>query len=149
MIKFNIVNTPEDFDFDVKKVIKKILKKTSKKLNIRKKHIVSYIFVDIKEIHRINREYRHIDNPTDVISFAYIDCEDTETLPFELGDVFICVDKIKEQANEYSHTLYRECSFLVTHGILHLLGYDHMQKEDEEEMFQLQNDILEELKITR
>lgn len=148
MIKFNVVGN-EIFDFNVKQLIKKILKKTSKKLSIKKKHFVSYIFVDLDEIHRINKEYRQIDRPTDVISFAYIDDEVENVIPEELGDIFICNEKVYEQAKEYGHSEYRECAFLITHGLLHLLGYDHMEKEEEEVMFRLQNEILNELGMKR
>lgn len=149
MIKCNILGNIEQLDFRVKKIIKKILKVTNKKLKLSSKHIVSYIFVDIEQIHKINKEYRNIDSPTDVISFAYGDDYDKENLPYELGDVFICIEKIFEQASSYGHSVLRECSFLVTHGILHLLGYDHMTQEDEKTMFELQDEILNELKITR
>lgn len=155
MIKYNIVGNIESFDFSVNKLIKKILKTTYKIVGKEKKdkqlskHIVSYIFVDINEIHRINKEYRQIDRPTDVISFAYGDTDNETGLPYELGDVFICVEKVFEQAKEYNHTNLRECGFLITHGILHLLGYDHMNPEDEAVMFELQKEILERLKITR
>ena len=73
MIKFNLAGNTEDFDFDVKKLIKSILATVSKKLKIEDKHVASYIFVDLKTIHNINLQYRKIDRPTDVISFAYID----------------------------------------------------------------------------
>lgn len=149
MIKFNLVGNTEDFDFDVKKLIKSILATVSKKLKIEDKHVASYIFVDLKTIHNINLQYRKIDRPTDVISFAYIDDEPDRKLPYELGDIFICVEKVFEQANEYGHSPYRECAFLITHGILHLLGYDHMEKEDEVVMFGLQDEILNELEILR
>ena len=149
MIKFNLAGNTEDFDFDVKKLIKSILATVSKKLKIEDKHIASYIFVDLKTIHNINLQYRKIDRPTDVISFAYIDDEPDRKLPYELGDIFICVEKVFEQANEYGHSPYRGCAFLITHGILHLLGYDHMEKEDEVVMFGLQDEILNELEILR
>ena len=152
MINFNIVGSTEEFDFSVNRLTKKILRKTYKILKKElclKKHIASYIYVDLNEIHRINKEYREIDRPTDVISFAYVDNCDSEDLPLELGDVFICKEKVFEQANEYKHSVLRECAFLITHGILHLLGYDHMNKEDEQIMFGLQDRILSELKIER
>lgn len=152
MIKFNIVGSIEEFDFSVEKLTKKILKKTykilKKELNL-KKHIASYIYVDLEEIHRINKEYRDIDRPTDVISFAYVDDSSEEEIPLELGDVFICKEKVFEQSSEYNHSVLRECAFLITHGILHLLGFDHMNKEDETVMFGLQDKILNELKIER
>lgn len=149
MIKYNVICEENTFDFDVKKLIKVILKKTVKKLKIKKKHYVSYIFVDQEKIHEINLQYRQIDSPTDVISFAYIDDEPDRNLPLELGDVFICIDKVFSQAEEYGHRPFRECAFLITHGILHLLGYDHMKKEDETVMFGIQNEILDELGIKR
>lgn len=149
MIKSNILGDYSKLDIKVKPLIKKILKNVCKELKIKSKHVVSYIFVDLNNIHDINKEYRQIDRPTDVISFAYIDSSENKELPYELGDVFICVEKIIEQANEYGHSVTRECAFLVVHGILHLLGYDHLEKEDEEVMFSLQDKILENLKIFR
>ena len=96
----------------------------------------------------MNREYRNVDRPTDVISFAFLDNEENKdemlkhSGPVCLGDIYISVDKAKEQAEEYGHPLKRELSFLFVHGLLHLLGYDHMNKEDEEVMFKLQDEIL-------
>lgn len=108
------------------------------------------IIVDNEEIHKINKEYRNIDRPTDVISFAL---EDDDTFikidKRILGDIYISIDKAKEQAEEYGHALLRELCFLTIHGILHLLGYDHMKKEDEEIMFGLQERILTEYGIKR
>ena len=108
------------------------------------------IIVDDEEIHKINKEYRNIDRPTDVISFAL---EDDDTFikidKRILGDIYISIDKAKEQAEEYGHALLRELCFLTIHGILHLLGYDHMKKEDEEIMFGLQERILTEYGIKR
>ena len=149
MIKTNILGDISKLEFKVKPLAKKILKCVCKELNIKSKHIASFIFVDIDKIHEINKEYRNIDNPTDVISFAYIDSVDENDIPEELGDVFICVEKIIEQASNFGHSILRECAFLITHGILHLLGYDHIEKEDEEVMFNLQDQILNKLKITR
>ena len=149
MIKINLVGEFSEFDFNIKKLTKKILKQTVKILKLKSKHIVSYIYVDLEEIHRINKEYRQKDMPTDVISFAYADDLENNELPFELGDIFICKEKIVEQANAYGHSSLRECAFLITHGILHLLGYDHMTKEEEIKMFELQDKILNELKIMR
>lgn len=148
MIKTNILGDFDSFDFKIKPLIKKILKQVCKELSLKSKHVVSYIFVDEEEIHRINKEYRDVDRPTDVISFAYGDTEEA-LLPYELGDVFICVEKVFEQAKAYNHSVLRECAFLMTHGILHLLGFDHLNPDDEEEMFALQDAVLNKLKITR
>ena len=98
----------------------------------------------------MNREYRGIDRETDVISFALEDHKDIE---FEnlrlLGDVYISIDKARSQALDYGHSLKRELSFLTIHGLLHLLGYDHMKPEDEKVMFGLQEEILDKYGIKR
>ena len=123
---------------------------TFKKLNIKCDPIVSVSIVDNRYIHKINKKYRHIDRPTDVISFAFLDSENNYDKvlfspgPVVLGDIYISLEKAKEQAEEYGHSLHRELSFLFVHGLLHLLGYDHMNEEDEKEMFQLQEEILSE-----
>ena len=101
------------------------------------------ILVDNEYIHKLNKEYRHIDRPTDVITFALEDVKDIEVSPNRvLGDVYISIEKAKEQAEEYGHSFLRELSFLAVHGFLHLLGYDHMTKEEEGVMFKRQEDIL-------
>ena len=108
------------------------------------------IFVDINKIHEINREYRGIDRPTDVISFALEDNMDIELDHRLLGDIYICLEKAHEQAIEYNHSYLRELSFLMIHGLLHLLGYDHVNsKEEEKIMFGKQEDILNEYGIRR
>ena len=94
------------------------------------------IIVTSDFIHNLNKEYRNIDRVTDVISFAL---EDDKTFNLDgyrvLGDIYICLDKVKSQALEYGHSFKRELSFLAVHGLLHLLGYDHMEKEEEKIMF--------------
>ena len=121
---------------------------TLKRLDIKCDPIVSVSFVDNKYIHKINKKYRGIDRPTDVISFAFVDAEDNYDKILSspgivvLGDIYISIDKAKEQAEEYGHSLHRELSFLFVHGLLHLLGFDHMKEEDEKIMFNLQDNIL-------
>ena len=116
---------------------------------------ISLSIVNLETIHSLNRDYRNIDRPTDVISFAYLDdVEDKETLfksgkQVILGDIYISIEKAIAQAEEYKHSLLRELSFLFVHGLLHLLGYDHMENEDEIIMFDLQNKILEKEGISR
>lgn len=146
MIKVNLINEFE-FTFKEEKIVKKIVKTICKVEKVKGKHVVSIIIVDNKKIHEINKQYRNIDRPTDVISFAAIDGE--ETLPEEMGDIFISYEKIIEQAKEYEHSILREFAFLVTHGMYHLLGYDHMNQEDEKIMFAKQEKILDILKIGR
>lgn len=112
--------------------------------------IFSIIFVEDEEIHKINREYRNVDRITDVISFAF---EDNENIMYNdirmLGDIYICIPQMKRQAESYGHSEKRELSFLTVHGLLHLLGYDHMEENDEKEMFALQELILDEQGIKR
>ena len=109
------------------------------------------IIVDNNYIHELNKNYRNIDRETDVITFALED-EDTLVLPNEeriLGDIYISIDKARQQAKEYIHSLLRELSFLAVHGFYHLLGYDHQTKEEEEIMFKKQEEVLESYGITR
>ena len=106
---------------------------------------MSVTFVNKKEIQRINKEYRNIDRATDVISFAFLDDKSEQIfgdLPLDLGEIYICYEVAQENAINYGNTLKRELSFLFVHGLLHLLGYDHMKKEDEVIMFGLQDQIL-------
>ncbi len=125
----------------IKYVVKK-MKLTKCEFNI--------IIIDNKKIHEINKEYRHIDRETDVISFALEDNPDITYPNFRLlGDIYISIEKCYSQAIEYEHSNVRELCFLATHGILHLLGYDHMEKEDEIKMFSLQNKLLEDYNIKR
>ena len=109
------------------------------------------IIIDNEKIHEINKTYRGIDRPTDVISFAL---EDFKDITYEnnyrvLGDIYISIDKVKEQAKEYGHSEKRELAFLAVHGLLHLLGYDHMKKEEEKIMFDKQEMILNGYGITK
>ena len=110
------------------------------------------IIVDNEYIHEINKNYRGIDRETDVITFALED-EDSIIVPDDvvrnLGDIYISIDKVRSQAEEYGHGLLRELSFLAVHGFYHLLGYDHMNPEDEKVMFEKQEEVLEEYGITR
>ena len=147
MNEFEIFNETDyeiDMDFE-KKLIEYAL--DYKGLN---NVIFNVIFVNNETIHKINKEYRGIDRETDVISFAL---EDNKEIDLEvgrvLGDIYISVDKMKSQAKEYEHSEKREMAFLTVHGLLHLLGYDHMNKEDEEVMFREQELILDGFGIKR
>ena len=108
------------------------------------------IIVDKEKIQELNREYRNIDRVTDVISFAL---EDDNTIKLDdyrmLGDIYICIEKAKEQASEYGHSFKRELSFLAVHGLLHLLGFDHMNSEEEKIMFFKQEEVLSKYGIER
>ena len=112
--------------------------------------LFNVIFVDNEYIHKLNKEYRKIDRETDVITFALEDFEDIKYDDFRLlGDIYISIPKAHSQALEYGHSFLREICFLSVHGFLHLLGYDHMNKEDEKEMFSRQELILDEAGIKK
>ena len=140
-----------------KRIYRKILKKIKIELGIEKKLGLSVTFCGNDYIHELNKNYRNKDAATDVLSFAIEDGEDKEFIEKlgnvysvrEIGDIVISYEKANEQAKEYGHSLKRELCFLFTHGILHLLGYDHMSEKDEKAMFDLQNKILDDLKINR
>jgi len=121
---------------------------------------ISVMFTDNDEIRKLNREHRSIDKVTDVLSFPLIEYDEDgnvveEYMDFSpsgemvLGDIVISLDRAEEQAKEYGHSFEREVGFLAVHSMLHLLGYDHMTPEDEEEMFGYQEDILNKMNLTR
>lgn len=113
---------------------------------------VAVSFVDENEIQAINKAYRNKDAVTDVISFALEEGEDDFEMPDEprvLGDIIICVKRALEQAEEYGHSFERELGFLSLHGLLHLLGYDHMNESDEARMFGRQDEILNAFGLRR
>lgn len=150
-IDFVFDNEVDNFENNYEEDFTAIIEQALKTLEIEDDVEVSCVLVDDERIHEINREYRHIDRSTDVISFAMEDNDQfyVEGMPRTLGDIFISVDHAKKQAEEYGHSLRREMCFLFTHGILHLLGYDHMTDEQEKEMFGLQDKILGALSIER
>ncbi|MFD4930619.1 rRNA maturation RNase YbeY [Peribacillus butanolivorans] len=136
-------------------LVESILQFAAKKENIEKDTELSVTFVDNKRIQEINKEYRHKDAATDVISFALEEMGEDEVeiigaeMPRMLGDIIISIERTKEQAEEYGHSFDRELGFLALHGFLHLLGFDHMTEEDEKVMFTKQKEILEEYGLSR
>ena len=132
------------------KVYRELYEKVFSHLGLKGNYFTDVTIVDNERIHEINRDYRHIDRSTDVISFAFLDDKNEiipqDGSPISLGEIIISYQKAEEQAKEYNHSLVREMSFLFVHGMLHLLGYDHMKKEDEIIMFKLQDEILGGLK---
>ena len=130
-------------------VLNEYIKYVVKKLGLERCEF-NIIIIDNEKIRDINREYRNIDAETDVISFAL---EDTDNIKIDdyrvLGDIYISIDKCYSQAMEYGHSRERELCFLATHGILHLLGYDHMNVSDEEKMVTLQEELLDGYNIKR
>lgn len=112
--------------------------------------IYNVIIINNEKIREINREYRNIDRETDVISFALEDEKSFNRTDIRiLGDIYISIDKARSQSLEYGHSFKRELYFLAVHGFLHLLGYDHMKKEDEDVMFKKQEEVLSRYGIER
>lgn len=126
-----------------------VIERTLKHENVKNANF-SIVFVDGEKIRFLNKIYRNIDRITDVISFAF---EDNEKMVYNnvrfLGEIYICIPRMIEQSIEYGHSEIRELSFLTVHGLLHLLGYDHMSEEEEKEMFALQEVILNEDERTK
>ncbi|KAF0468513.1 rRNA maturation RNase YbeY [Pediococcus pentosaceus] len=131
-------------------LITDILEFAGNYLHLDEETEISVTLMHNDEIHQINKEYRNVDRPTDVISFAINDADEdiimdpemAEEIPANVGDLMISVDKVAEQAEFLGHSYERELGFLCVHGFLHLNGYDHMEKEDQEKMFPLQKEIM-------
>ena len=142
---FEIINlTKEEFyEEEIHRVLKKGVE-----LEEIKEAIFTVILVDNAYIHDLNKTYRGMDRPTDVITFALEDTKDMETVPRMLGDIYVSIEKAKEQAIQYGHSLRREICFLVVHGFYHLLGFDHQTLEEEKIMFARQEALLQSEGIT-
>ena len=143
-------NTNEEINY---KLIEKVISEALRYEGVNDNTEVSVTIVDNEEIRKINNKFRNIDRATDVLSFPLIDF-DNESLPDDgskiyLGDIIISIERAKEQAKEYGHSIDREIGFLTTHSMLHLLGYDHMVPEEEKEMFAKQEEILNNLGLRR
>jgi len=154
MIEIDFISKFEEFN-DYEGRYQKITEVTLDHLGLDFSPVISISFVDNKYIHKINKKYRDVDRETDVISFAFLDDDVNKDATLHsksivpLGDIYISVDKAKEQAESYGHSLERELSFLYVHGLLHLLGYDHQNEEQEKEMFSIQEEILNKLGVSR
>lgn len=145
---FDIINNSNS---EVKEleILTKYVKNIVKKLTIEQA-VFNIILVDEEEIYTLNKNYRGIEKKTDVITFALEDNKVFKNPEIRvLGDIYLCIPVAYEQATIYGHSPIREICFLATHGILHLLGYDHINEEDEKVMFTLQEKLLSENEITR
>lgn len=136
-------------------LVEKLLQHAAKVEEVPEESEVSVTFVTNEQIRVINHEYRGKDQATDVISFAMEEMGEDELeiigedIPLMLGDIIISIERAREQAEEYGHTYERELGFLAIHGLLHLLGYDHMTEEDEKKMFGKQEEILTSYGLSR
>lgn len=134
-----------------KAIINKVLSQVAETYQLGEKDEMSIVLCDNEYIHKLNKQYRNIDRPTDVLSFALNDGEENpNTIEHVLwGDIVISLDRTKEQAEEYGHGMERELAYLTVHGALHLLGYDHMEPEDKKEMRTEEEYVLSQLGYIR
>ena len=147
MIDYSITNEygyDKDYSY-----LDSLIKRTLKHEHV-KNATFSIVFVGNEKIQDLNKNYRGIDKITDVISFAFEDNADIvyNNMRF-LGEIYICIPRVLEQAKDYGHSEIRELAFLTCHGLLHLLGYDHQTKDEEEIMFSLQEELLEKDERTK
>jgi probable rRNA maturation factor len=137
----------------MEQMLMSVLHKTAQVYDIEPHTEVSLVLADDEYIHTLNLQYRGKDCPTDVLSFALNEGEEPEVIdgPEEvlLGDIIISVETAARQAAEYGHSLERELAYLTVHGILHLLGYDHMTEEEKQEMRHEEEHVLSLLGIDR
>lgn len=147
--------TEEVLSKELSDVIEKMIYQSLEYEKFEKPCEVSISIVDNEEIRQINHQFRNIDRATDVLSFPLMTFEEGEHLDLNekgevlLGDIIISLERAREQAEEYGHSLKREVAFLTAHSMLHLLGYDHMEEDEEKEMFAKQREILIQAGIPR
>jgi len=146
-VKTTVINQTQNTNYRaLRSKITQINKRISIQLKLPQRFTYSIILIDSETIQQINRDYRNIDQPTDVISFAYNDDHPGfENFSDEIGDIFINLEYVEKQALNYGHSVEREYLFLITHGLLHLLGYDHQNVSDEKIMFDLQKELLNDI----
>ncbi|MBC2116662.1 rRNA maturation RNase YbeY [Listeria booriae] len=158
VLELDMIDETEDLAPEAFELVENLLQFAAEKLNIQNDSELTVTFVDNARIQEINRDYRDKDQPTDVISFALEEMGDGEVaitwsedmdVPRILGDIIISTEQAEEQAKEYGHGFDREVGFLALHGLLHLLGYDHIEDEDEKEMFALQKEVLDAYGLER
>ena len=153
-------NTKDGVPAEQVELVTNVLNYAGKYIELADNTEMSVTFVNNDEIQKINNDYRGVNRATDVISFAIEDDADDDfpvimddelaaEIPQNIGDIFVSIDKVGEQAEFLGHSFERELGFLVVHGFLHLNGYDHMEPEDEAVMFPLQRKILDEYGLTR
>ncbi len=157
--------TTKEFPFDVKELLDKLMEAVLEMEQCPYEVCVNLLLTDNERIRTYNKEYRAIDRATDVLSFPNIEFEtegdfslveemeadyfDPDSGELMLGDIIISVDKVEEQAQEYGHSIRREMAFLMAHSLFHLCGYDHMEQEEAVVMEQKQEEVLQQLGITR
>lgn len=155
-VQINYNNIEENEDYN--KIIHTVIKKCFEEEGLDKfKIYINIILTNPEEIRKINKEYRNIDKETDCLSFPMFEKEEIEELIKQkgnttldiLGDVVVSIERVYEQAKEYNHSFERELAYMVVHGFYHLMGYDHMEEEEKSIMREKEENILQNLNITR
>lgn len=156
MLELYVNDETETVNETIQDLVSKVLIHAASEEGLLGETEVSVTFMFDDDLQKINNEYRGIDAPTDVISFALEEMSEGEIaivaeqgMPTVLGDIIISVETARRQAEEYGHDLTREIGFLALHGFLHLLGYDHLNETDETKMFTRQKEILDSLGLER
>lgn len=152
LVEIEYLDIDENKDYEA--LIEKVVSKCFEEENLLdSKLYLSVILTDPAHIQEINKEYRNIDKPTDVLSFPMFEKNELENVSFEneevLGDVVVSIEKVKEQAIEYGHGFERELAYMIVHGFYHLMGYDHMIEEEKEIMRAKEENVLNKLEIVR
>lgn len=143
LIISNETNEKIDMDEKLKSVVKTVLETEGLPLEYE----VSITFVDIDEIHKLNKEFRNVDRPTDVLSFPMDEDFSIEGVDTMLGDIVISMDVAKDQSKDFGHSLDREIMYLTAHSMLHLLGYDHMYEAEKIEMRAREKEVMKLLGV--
>lgn len=158
-----VIITQKKFSIKFKEIFDKIFAKTAEHLKIKGDVKVNVWFLSKKEMKKLNNKHRNINQPTDVLSFPFVEYEEVGVVDFKkyvseidlqdgnllLGEVFICTDIAKKQAKQFGHGINREFCFLFTHGLLHILGFDHEDIWDKKIMEDMQKKILTECEVPR
>lgn len=142
-----VINFNNTRNEEYKQKVTQIFGIALEEVNVASDISVNITFVGEKKIRQLNKEFRQVDKVTDVLSFPLFEAD--EQKQGDIGDIVICTKRANEQARQYGHSELRELCFLSLHGLLHVLGYDHIQKQDEEVMFSLQDKILKKAQMER
>lgn len=126
------------------RIVKETLKRARRVLKVPQKKGVSVVLCDLRTIKKLNKQYRGIARPTDVLSFSYKEYSGPVSQEYTVGEIFICIPVARKQAKQFNNTLEKEVSLLTVHGLLHILGYDHRTKKQSERMRRFENKILED-----
>lgn len=152
VVQINYDEVEKNIEYE--EIINKVVEKCFEEEKLLNKNIyINIILTTPNSIREINKQYRNIDKETDVLSFPMFEKDEildiNPSIQEVLGDIIISIDRVQEQANEYGHSFTRELAYMVVHGFYHLMGYDHMEKNDKLQMRKKEETILNKLNIIR